>query len=180
MGTERELVGRVLLGDTQAARALYDAHAGHVHRLIYRLAADRALAEDCMQETFVRAFGRLHEFRGDSGLATWLRAVATSVTLNALRRERRFRTRETELEAAADVAAPRGAEPDVRARLERAVEALPARARAVFLLFEVEGYSHEEIGRLLGISAGASKVQLTRTRARLREELAAFHREWVR
>src|SRR5690242_8200436 len=78
---ERRLIALVLAGDRAAGRELYDAHAPRVYRLVFRLAGDEDLARDFTQETFIRAFGRLHEFRGDAALGTWLHSIAVSVAL---------------------------------------------------------------------------------------------------
>src|SRR3989442_5604077 len=98
---ERELIARVRAGDALAERALYDAHVDRVFRLAYRLAGDDSLAQDFTQETFIRAFERLDSFRGEAALSTWLYTIATTVTLNGLRKLKR-RGRELELDAAAD------------------------------------------------------------------------------
>ena len=123
------------------------------------------------QDVFVRAWGKLGSFRGEAAFATWLHRLAVNVVLtdrrSAGRRERR-----------ADAAAALGprSEPAPRAGLavdlERAIAALPPGARAVFVLYDVEGYCHEEIAALTGIAAGTSKAQLHRARKLLREALA--------
>ncbi len=149
---ERELIARVRAGDGAAERALYDAHVHRVYRLAYRLAGDDELAREFTQDTFVRAFERLGAFRGEAKLSTWLHAVATSVVLNGLRKVTRFRRRETGLEDAAGLAGGRRqAEPDLKRRLEQAIDGLPEGCRAVFVMHDVEGYTHEEIGGALGI-----------------------------
>ena len=151
-----------------------------VYRLAYRLTGEDALAQDCTQETFVRAFNGLRDFRGDAQLSTWLHRIAVSVTLNVLRKVKRIRERETELE---DVTTMEGgirtADPDLKARLARAIDALPEGYRTVFVMHDVEGYTHEEIGTALGIQPGTSKAQLSRARARLREALSDFAGEWT-
>lgn len=175
MEQDQQLVARVLTGDPAAERALYEAHAERAFRLAFRLTGDADLAEDCVQETFVRAFDRLRDWRGDSALAAWLHSVATSVTLNALRRQRRHRVGRVELTAVAEFSGPvREPQPDLRERMRRAIEALPDRYRTVFLLHDVEGYKHEEIGVLVGAPAGTSKARLSRARALLRDALADF------
>ena len=177
---ERELINRVRAGDGVAERALYDAHVDRVYRLAYRLAGDDVLAQDFTQETFIRAFERLGTFRGDSALATWLHAITTTVVLNGLRKVKRFRQRETDLTDADGVnGARREAEPDLKVRLRRAIDALPEGYRTVFVMHDVEGYTHEEIGAALGVETGTSKAQLSRARAKLREALADFAGEWV-
>ena len=173
-------VRRVRGGDVAAARELYDAHAARVYRLAFRFAGDAAHAEDWVQETFIRAFQRLPEFRGEAAFGTWLRAIAVSVALNGLRSARRREGREVALEAAEQVAAhaPSGLDPRVAGRLNAALEALPERARAVVVMHEMEGYAHAEIAASLGISEGNSKVILLRARQRLRELLADLSEGW--
>jgi RNA polymerase sigma-70 factor (ECF subfamily) len=175
---ERELIGRVLAGDPSAERALYDAHVDRVFRLVYRMAGDLDRAQDYTQETFIRAFSRLAEFRGEAALSTWLGAIAISVTLNGLRKVRRLNQREVALDDL-DQASPMGrlAEPDLKARLTQAIEDLPDGYRAVFVMHDVEGYTHEEIAGVLGVHPGTSKAQLFRARARLRVALADFAKD---
>jgi RNA polymerase sigma-70 factor, ECF subfamily len=177
---ERDLIARVRAGDGAAERALYDAHVDRVYRLAYRLAGNDELAREFTQDTFVRAFERLGSFRGDAKLSTWLHAITTSVVLNGLRKRQRFRRRETDLDDAAGVSSGRrAAEPDLKRRLAQAIDALPQGYRTVFVMHDVEGYTHEEIGAALGVETGTSKAQLSRARARLRESLADFAGEWV-
>ncbi|HEX6616574.1 MAG TPA: RNA polymerase sigma factor [Gemmatimonadales bacterium] len=175
---ERELIDRVLAGDPSAERALYEAHVDRVFRLVYRMAGDLHQAQDYTQEAFVRAFRRLSTFRGDSALSTWLCAIAISVTLNGLRAGRRDRERHLTLEEAPSIASrPVEADPDLRARLAQAIERLPDGYRAVFVMHDVEGYTHQEIAATLGVQPGTSKAQLFRARAKLREALADFARD---
>ena len=170
---EKDLIARVLAGDASAERELYDAHVDRVYRLSYRLGGgDADLAQDFTQETFLRAFDRLREFRGQSALSTWLHSIAVSVALNGMRKVRRWQERETGLEESlATTRSPRDAEPDLKARLREAVASLPERYRVVFVMYDVEGYTHEEIGALLGIAEGTSKSQLSRARQTLRAQL---------
>lgn len=173
---ERELIRRVLAGDGSAERALYDAHVERVYRLCYRLAdGDPELAQDFTQDTFLRAFDRLAEFRGQSALSTWLHAVAVSVGLNGMRKIRRRRDREAVLDDAVVAERPaRVTEPDLKQRLRVSIASLPERYRVVFVMYDVEGYTHEEIGQVLGVPTGTSKARLSRARAKLREALGEF------
>ena len=179
--TEREMIRRVLGGDGQAERELYDRHVDRVYRLAYRLAGgDAELARDFTQDAFIRAFDRLSEFRGDAALSTWLHSITVSVALNGMRRVRRWRSREAELDEVAErSAAVRQTEPGLIARLRAAIAGLPAKYRVVFLMYDVEGYTHEEIGAALGMPTGTSKARLSRARARLRTELAEYAGDWV-
>ena len=177
---ERELIARVRKGDAVAERELYEAHVGRVYRLAYRMAGDDVLAQDITQDTFIRAFDRIHDFRGDSAFGTWLHAVGNSVALNTLRKVKRFRSREADLDEARAVAdVMLEAEPDLKARLRAAIDALPHKYRVVFIMHDVEGFKHHEIAESLGMQLGTSKAQLSRARAKLRESLAEFAQEWV-
>ena len=131
-------------------------------------------------ELFQWLVQEIDSFRGEARLSTWLHAITTSVVLNGLRKVNRFRRRETDLTEASDVSRPgRRAEPDLKRRLAGAIDGLPDGYRTVFVMHDVEGYTHEEIGVALGIETGTSKAQLSRARARLREALADFAGEWV-
>ena len=128
----------------------------------------------------MRAFDRIGTFRGESAFGTWVCAIATTVSLNGLRRIKRFRSREAPLDdQLRGGGTPRNLEPDLRDDLHRAIDALPDGYRTVFLLHDLEGYTHEEIGGMLGIKAGTSKSQLFRARNRLREKLAKHAGEWA-
>ncbi|HEX7119300.1 MAG TPA: sigma-70 family RNA polymerase sigma factor [Longimicrobiales bacterium] len=175
------LIRRALNGDAAAERQLYDTHVDRVYRLCYRMAGDDELAREFTQETFIRAFDRLRAFRGDAALSTWLHSIAVSVSLNGLRRVKRFYAREAGLEEALHVGEgrPDRVEPDLKARLKRAIESLPEKYRVVFLMHDAEGYTHEEIGATLDVPVGTSKARLSRARARLREALADFAEEFA-
>ena len=178
--TDTEIIARVLAGDPAAERTLYDAHVDRVFRLAYRLAGDADLAQDFTQETFVRAFSRLREFQGRSAFSTWLHAITVSVSLNALRKVKKIRQREVALDDAQPAfTTSRHAEPDLKDRLKNAIASLPEHYRAVFVMYDMEGYSHEEIGTVLGVPVGTSKARLSRAREKLREQLADFAGEWA-
>jgi RNA polymerase sigma-70 factor, ECF subfamily len=176
---ERELLTRAQAGDPAAERALYDTHVDRVYRLAFRMAGDGELAREFTQDTFVRAFERLGTFRGDAALSTWLHAIAVSVVLNGLRKVRRLR-REVDIEHAETLGSDRPlGDPVLRRRLDEAIDKLPTGYRTVFLMHDLEGFTHEEIGAALGIEAGTSKAQLFRARARLRERLADLAGAWT-
>ena len=178
--TESQLIQRLKEGDHGSARSLYDLHVDRVFRLCYRFAGEYDLAQDFTQETFVRAFSKIDTFRGEAAFGTWISAIATSVSLNGLRRIKRFRTREAPLDdQLMGTSTANRVEPDLRADLHRAIDALPEGYRTVFLLHDLEGYTHEEIGQILGIKSGTSKSQLFRARNRLREMLAVHAEEWA-
>ena len=177
---EPELIARAVAGDRQAARELYDAHAPRVFRLSFRLTGDDELARELTQETFIRAFGQLGRFRGESALSTWLHRVALSVISNAMRKVKRFRSRETGLEEADGLASAGGTvDPDLRDKLYRAIDELPEIYRVTFIMHDVEGYTHDEIATALGVAEGTCKSRLSVARAQLREKLASVAKEWM-
>lgn len=161
-----------------AFEELYRAHSGRVYALCLRMAGDAARAEDLAQETFVRAWQRLHSFRGASAFSTWLHRLTVNVVISWMRKRRRRTERELASTApAADIAgavalAVPPSRTGTRLDLEGAIAALPPRARAVFVLYEIEGRSHREIAALTGMAEGTSKTHLHRARRQLREALA--------
>ena len=177
---EPELIARVVAGDRLAARELYDAHVPRVFRLAFRLTGDDDLARELTQETFVRAFSQLGRFRGESALSTWLHRVTLSVVSNAMRKVKRFRTRETDLEDAETVSASVPvSDPDLKEKLYRAIDELPEIYRTTFVMHDVEGYTHEEIATVLGVAEGTCKSRLSVARAQLRQKLGPIAREWM-
>jgi RNA polymerase sigma-70 factor (ECF subfamily) len=174
--TDKQLVERCLAGDRAAERALYDAHVDRVFRLTYRLAGDMDLAQDFTQETFIRAFDRLGQFRGDSSLSTWLHTIAMSVSLNGMRSVGRQRSRSTSIDDAHDLPAAnaRIAPHDLREKLHRAIDNLSVKLKPVFVMHDVEGYTHDEIATALSIPVGTSKARLFDARAKLRAALGMF------
>jgi len=164
---EGRLIARAAAGDAQAFEALYRRYSGRVYALCLRLSGSAGRAEELTQATFVRVWEKLRTFRGESAFSTWLYRLVVNVALEGLRAERRWADRVVDL----DVEGRAGAVemPDIRLSLEEAIARLPDRARVVFVLFQVEGYAHEEIAGLTGMSAGASKAQLHRARYLLLE-----------
>jgi RNA polymerase sigma-70 factor (ECF subfamily) len=150
---------------------LYRRHTPALYRLALRLGGgDDPWAEELVQRTWIRAVEGLGSFAWRSSLSSWLGGIAINCA-RELWREARTRS-ETALAEEISVAAPRLLAPEERVDLERAIEGLPAGYREVFVLHDVEGYTHEEIGGLLGIESGTSKSQLARARQRLRAALA--------
>lgn len=163
-------------GDRQAFERLYRKHVGRVYSLCARMVSDRARAEELTQDVFVRAWEKLKLFRGDSSFGTWLHRLAVNVVLNDRKTEGRRRTRfeEEDEESGMDkfagvVGMP--LPPGDLLDLEQAIGMLPPGARRVFTLHDVEGYKHEEIAEMLGVTSGATKAQLHRARMLLRQAL---------
>jgi RNA polymerase sigma-70 factor (ECF subfamily) len=167
-------VERARRGDAAAFEALYRAQAGRVYALCLRMSGDARDAEELTQDVFVRAWEKLPQFRGESGVGTWLHRLAVNVVLERSRRDRRrlarVDVRSDERLARLGQAAP-GASVEERLTLEEAVAALPPAVRAVFVLHDVEGYKHDEIAKLTGRAAGTLRAQLHRARKLLLEAL---------
>jgi RNA polymerase sigma-70 factor (ECF subfamily) len=179
--SDDELVERAKRGDERAFRALYDQCVDRIFRLTYRMSGDAELSRDFTQETFVRAYQRLSQFRGDSAFSTWVHSIAVSVTLNGLRSAARHRTRERSLDEAHEIASPtREPEPGLWGRIEAAVDGLPDIYRMVFVMHDLEGYSHGEIAASLGVAEGTSKARLFRARSQLRDALGGAMEEYAR
>lgn len=172
---ERTLISRTVAGDRSSARTLYDRHAKRVHRLVFRICGDEELACDLVQDVFVRAFAQLAGFRGDSAFTTWLHRIAVTTALNQMRKVKRIRAHEEAIGDEDVHAAPsREADPDLRVRLHAAIDALSEGLRMTVLLHDVEGYTHAEIGTMLGVAEGTSKARLFEARAKLRVALKDF------
>jgi len=177
IGNGESDVARAAAGDRSAFERLYRDHVNRVYTLCARMVADRGRAEELTQDVFVRAWEKLHLFRGESSFATWLHRLTVNLVLNARKSEGRQRTRFEEnddemggMDALPGVVGMPLAPGDLL-DLEEAVERLPPGARRVFVLHDVEGYKHEEIAEMLGVTSGATKAQLHRARLLLREAL---------
>jgi len=162
-----------MAGDRLAGRALYDTHAPRVYSLAFRLSGDAEKAREFTQDTFIRAFARLSQFRGDAAFSTWLHRITVTVVSNARRSEVRF-AREVALDEAHMVESAPEAEPDLKECIARAVENLTEVYRTTLILHDIEGYTHAEIAELLGVPEGTCKSRLSAARAQLREALAVF------
>ena len=172
MEPEHLVIRRAIDGDEGALRTLWTRHAPHIDAIVLRLVGDPDTAADVAQEVWIQIFRALPGYRGDSQFGTWAHRIAVNRTLNALRKTRRLASMETEVDE--DTAS---FEPDTdRSFIAESIEAAAAKlspgARMVFMLHDVEGYTHEEIAVELGITAGGSKSQLFKARAKLRVLLA--------
>jgi len=160
-------------GDRRAFERLYRHHVTRVFSLCARMVTDRTRAEELTQDVFVRTWEKLHLFRGESAFGTWLHRMTVNVVLNARKTEGRNRSRFEDDDAGdgMDTFAARPHAPGDRMDLEAAIAKLPPGARRVFTLHDIEGYKHEEIAGMLGVTSGATKAQLHRARLLLREAL---------
>jgi RNA polymerase sigma-70 factor (ECF subfamily) len=170
-------VARAASGDRIAFERLYRDNVNRVFSLCARMVSDRERAEELTQDVFVRAWEKLHLFRGESSFSTWLHRLTVNLVLNARKSEGRQRSRYEEnddesggIDALPGVVGSPLAPGDML-DLEQAVAKLPPGARRVFVLHDVEGFKHEEIAEMLGVTSGATKAQLHRARLLLRGAL---------
>jgi RNA polymerase sigma-70 factor (ECF subfamily) len=168
--SDPELIEAARGGDAAAMRVLYERHASRVFAVTRRLINDDALAEDCAQETWMRALRALETFRGGSAFSTWLHRIAINTALAVRRTARKRSEREASLEDSYLSVVPDHSAL-LRVRLEHALRTLPDRMRQILVLHDIEGFTHQQIGEMLGIEAGTSKSQLFRARAKMREKL---------
>jgi RNA polymerase sigma-70 factor, ECF subfamily len=165
-----DYVARAAGGDVRAFEQLYRTHLPRIHGLVRRMAGGRD-TDELTQDVFVRVWQKLASFRGDSAFGTWLHRLAVNVIIERFRQEttRRQRMHDGEdiFETLSAPLRPEGLSMD----FEAALESLPEGARQIFVLHDVEGYKHHEIGTLLEISSGTSKAQLHRARMMLRKFL---------
>ena len=160
-------------GDRQAFERLYRTHANRVYSLCTRMCGSRTMGEELTQDVFVRTWEKLPQFRGESAFSTWLHRLAVNVVLNARKTDSKQASRTAESDPE-DERWDEGARAPLhieRMDLTNAIAKLPPGARKVFVLHDVEGYKHEEIAVMCGITSGGSKAQLHRARLLLREAL---------
>ncbi|HEY0969826.1 MAG TPA: sigma-70 family RNA polymerase sigma factor [Gemmatimonadales bacterium] len=172
MSTDHQTIRLACAGDERAMRQLWVQYAPAVDAVVRRLVGNADQAEDVAQEVWIQIFRALPTFRGDAQFSTWAHRIAVNRTLNALRRLRRLDRVECDIEDDSATVEFDGDRAFLAASIQDALARLPSGARTVFVLHDVEGYTHEEIAAELGITAGGSKSQLFKARARLRLLLA--------
>lgn len=167
-----DLVRRARDGDTTAFEELYRAEVGRIYAVCVRMTGDRDRAEVLTQDAFVQAWRSIAQFRGESAFSTWLFRIAVNVVRMAHRTDARRTGRVASEDALENASAPATwPRHDDAIDLEDAIAELSPQARSVLVLFDVEGYSHDEIAEMLDIAPGTSKAHLHRARKQLREML---------
>lgn len=176
-GPEQQLVDGLVRGEAASYRQLYEAFSPRLRRILWRIHRDPQLVEDALQITFMQVFRCVPQFNGQSSLLTWMAQIA----LNEARRmaRRQTRTRQIEKEGVEEAEGPRSPEHHSAAReeyacLTAAVDALPLEKRTALLLFEIEGFSVQEIADMTGEPRGTILARLSRTRAELRQAVQTF------
>jgi RNA polymerase sigma factor (sigma-70 family) len=170
---DQDLVSGVLRGSATHQTALYRQFSVAMFRVVLRFARDRAEAEDMLQEGFIRVYRDMAQFRGDGALGGWIRRIMVNTALSHLRRQRDFLRDtadftpfENQFHTEENFAAALDAQ-----TLLKLLQKLPPGYRAVFNLYAIDGFSHEEIAEQLGISIGTSKSQLFKAREYLKKML---------
>jgi RNA polymerase sigma-70 factor (ECF subfamily) len=172
MQTDQLELRRAMDGDERAMRQLWLRHSPHIDAVVRRLCGDSDIAADVAQEVWIQIFRALPGYRGESQFGTWAHRIAVNRTLNALRKVKRIAKIETEIEDDSATVEGDSDRTFLAESIEQAMEKLSPGARMVFVLQDIEGYTHDEIGKELGITSGGSKSQLFKARAKLRRLLA--------
>jgi RNA polymerase sigma-70 factor (ECF subfamily) len=177
---ERRLVERCRAGDEEAFEEIYRRHAGRLFNLAHRMAPASQDAEDLLQEIFLLAYRKLDSFRGDASLGTWLYRLAMNHCLDVLRHRQTRMGQQTDSIDAPETPELANRVPALggvsRIDLERAIAELPPACRAAFVLHDVEGFGHQEVATILGVTEGTSKSQVHKARLRIRTALLRTRR----
>jgi RNA polymerase sigma-70 factor (ECF subfamily) len=171
-----ELVRRGREGDLAAMESIYEMFKRPVFGLVYRYAQNQAIAEDLLQDVFLKVFGNFRNVRDAATFPGWVFRIALNTAYSYLRQKRTQTERLVPLSDVEDRIEEKGADPvekDIQGPLEQAIQALAPRLRSVFVLHDVQGFKHEEIARTLGCAVGTSKSQLFKARIKVREFLRA-------
>lgn len=169
---EIDLVRRARDRDARAFEQLYRRQVPRIHAVCLRLTADPRRAEESTQTAFIQAWQKLSSFRGESSFGSWLHRLAVTTVLMDFRSARRREARVLPVDdPTALETAPPARPAGLRLDLEQAIAALPTQARTVFVLHDIEGYTHEEIAQLMELQTGTTKAQLHRARQLLQEAL---------
>jgi RNA polymerase sigma-70 factor, ECF subfamily len=163
-------------GDASAFERLYRTHVTRIHNLTRRMLGSHD-ADEVTQDIFVRTWQKLGQFRGESAFSTWLHRLAVNVVIEKRRSFAIHRERMSDDPAALDAVTVTPARADLTVDFEAAIEQLPAGAREIFVMHDVEGYKHREIAALLDITSGTSKRQLHRARMLMRKHLGGGQAE---
>jgi RNA polymerase sigma-70 factor (ECF subfamily) len=169
---ELRIIDKIKRGDAEAFEKLYRSYAGRVYASCLRLSGDPDRAEELTQDVFLRLWEKIDTFKGRSAFSSWLYRLTVNLVIDKLRSEQRRHGWESMDDDVESFPYARGeTSPDTRLALETAIASLPFGARIVFVLHDIEGYRHEEIGEMTGMATGTSKAQLHRARRLLRKML---------
>lgn len=168
-----ELIERCKAGDRNAHYRLYKLYSRAMFNVCYRITGSEEDAEDALQEAFISAFRNLESYRGDAAFGAWLKRIAINKAINILKKKRHeFIGEDGEWDIPEEETPPSYREGELTVeRVRKAIEQLPDGYRSVLSLYLLEGYDHQEIAEIMGISESTSKSQLNRAKNKLRELL---------
>lgn len=168
-----ELIERCRAGERNAFQRLYQLYSRSMYNVGYRIVGNEDDAADVLQEAFISAFNNLDHYRGDSTFGAWLKRIVINKSINVLKRRKMEALPEDDRW---DVPEEIADEPEFEEltveRVKKAIQQLPDGYRSVLSLYLLEGYDHQEIGEILGVSESTSKSQLNRAKSKLRELLS--------
>lgn len=166
--TEQEMVKKALKGDAVAQKHLYDAFAPVMLAVCYRYTKSTSDAEDVLQEAFIKVFRYLPQYRGDGPLGAWIRRIVVTTAINFIKVNQQYQSALVFTDAGLHAVPATAPRVSLEAReLANLIRQLPPGYQTIFNLYAVEGYSHKEIGQMLGINEGTSRSQYARARALL-------------
>lgn len=168
---DHKLVEQSIAGNRDSFKDLFMKNVDRVHNLCLKISADINLAEDLTQEVFIKAWEKLDTFKFECKFSTWLHSIAVNQFLMHTRSDKRYSEKLGEYSAEEKTDEKRSTQ-DLKIDLQKAIDNLPAQARAVLVLHDIEGYKHNEISEMMSIQTGTSKAHLHRARRILREELS--------
>lgn len=168
------LIQRSCAGEAEAMKAIYDRFNRPLFNLIYRYTSNREVAEDLLQDVFIKIFTKLHELRKTETFVGWMYRIAVNTCFGYLR-ESRGRVQRTmalnDVKRGVGESTGQSSDRFLKKALDDAIQSLPGRMRTIFMLHDVQGFKHEEIAPMLGCSVGTSKSQLFKARMKIRERL---------
>ena len=169
-----DLIARCRAGDRAAHYRIYTLYSRSMYNVAYRITGNGEDAEDVLQEAFISAFKNLHNYRGDATFGAWLKRIVVNKSINVLKkRKHESLPGDGDWEVPDEEPAGEYREGLTVERVKKAIEELPDGYRSVLSLYLLEGYDHQEIAEILGITESTSKSQLNRAKGKLREKLTS-------
>jgi RNA polymerase sigma-70 factor (ECF subfamily) len=173
-GLEQKILEKVKRGDEKAAREIYDRYSKGMYNVLIRLVVDEDEAKDLLQESFIRAFQKIHSFRGDATFGAWLKRIVINTALESMRKKKIEFDELTE----SKYNIPLIENDEIRydlTKVHQGIKQLPDGSRAVLTMYLLEGYSHKEIAEDLNISVSTSKTQYMRAKKLLQQHLKSMN-----
>ncbi len=170
----KDAIKRGREGDIQALEAIYKHFSRQLFNLVYRFTYNREIAEDLLQDIFIKIFSHLQDIRNEDTFVGWIYRIAVNTCYSYLRGKKLQLKRTislSELEQAIEGKTHESSDEIMKMSLDNAIHNLPQKMKSIFLLHDVQGFKHQEISRMLGCSMGTSKSQLFKARMKIREYL---------